>query len=72
LFNTFFETGHCFTAEQLAKMYGFDYFTASTEESLTSGLDDLYLQNTKPCILEVFTPTNQNDKIILQYFKELG
>jgi 2-succinyl-5-enolpyruvyl-6-hydroxy-3-cyclohexene-1-carboxylate synthase len=71
LFNTFFETGHCFTAEQLAKMYGFDYFTASSEESLTSGLDNLYLQNTKPCILEVFTPTNQNDKILLQYFKEL-
>jgi 2-succinyl-5-enolpyruvyl-6-hydroxy-3-cyclohexene-1-carboxylate synthase len=71
LFNTFFETGHCFTAEQLAKMYGFDYFTASSEESLTSGLDNLYLQNTKPCILEVFTPTNQNDKILFQYFKEL-
>jgi 2-succinyl-5-enolpyruvyl-6-hydroxy-3-cyclohexene-1-carboxylate synthase len=71
LFNTFFETGHCFTAEQLAKMYGFEYFTASSEESLTTGLDDLYLQNTKPCILEVFTPTNQNDKILLQYFKEL-
>ena len=34
IFNTFFETSHCFTAEQLAKMYGFDYYTASTSDTL--------------------------------------
>ena len=71
LFNTFFETGHCLTAEHLAKMYDLEYYTASTEESLVNGLKNLYVQDEKPAILEVFTPTLQNEKILLQYFKEL-
>lgn len=71
VFNTFFETSHCFTAEQLAKMYGFEYSIASTESSLESSLKALYKQNDKPSILEVFTPTLENDKILLQYFREL-
>jgi 2-succinyl-5-enolpyruvyl-6-hydroxy-3-cyclohexene-1-carboxylate synthase len=71
VFNTFFETSHCLTAEQLAKMYGFEYSIASDENSLSKSLNDLYAQNEKPSILEVFTPTRENDKILLQYFKEL-
>jgi 2-succinyl-5-enolpyruvyl-6-hydroxy-3-cyclohexene-1-carboxylate synthase len=71
LFNTFFETSHCLTAEHLAKMYQFDYFTASDEKSLSEGLKSLYAENEKPSILEIFTPTRDNDKILLQYFKEL-
>jgi 2-succinyl-5-enolpyruvyl-6-hydroxy-3-cyclohexene-1-carboxylate synthase len=71
VFNQFFETSHCFTAEQLAKMYGFEYGIASDEESLSKSLKTLYLQNDRPSILEIFTPTRENDKILLQYFKEL-
>lgn len=71
VFNTFFETSHCLTAEHLAKMYGFEYSIASDEASLASSLNALYSQNENPSILEVFTPTLQNDKILLQYFKEL-
>ena len=71
VFNTFFETSHCLTAEQLAKMYGFEYSIASDEKSLSKSLNALYSQNEKPSILEVFTPTRENDKILLQYFQEL-
>lgn len=71
VFNTFFETSHCLTAEQLAKMYGFEYSIASTEATLKTSLQALYAQNEKPSILEVFTPTLVNDKILLQYFQEL-
>jgi 2-succinyl-5-enolpyruvyl-6-hydroxy-3-cyclohexene-1-carboxylate synthase len=71
VFNTFFETSHCFTAEQLAKMYGFEYSVSSEETSLEKSLKTLYSQNEKPSILEIFTPTRENDKILLQYFKEL-
>lgn len=71
VFNTFFETAHCLTAEHLAKMYGLEYTIASDETSLANALYALYAQNEKPSILEVFTPTLQNDKILLQYFKEL-
>ncbi|TRX27756.1 2-succinyl-5-enolpyruvyl-6-hydroxy-3-cyclohexene-1-carboxylic-acid synthase [Flavobacterium franklandianum] len=71
VFNKFFETSHCLTAEQLAKMYGFEYSIASNEASLASSLEALYTQNEKPSILEVFTPTLENDKILLEYFREL-
>ncbi len=71
IFNTFFETSHCLTAESLAKMYRFEYNIASTEESLKKGLEAMYSQNEKPYLLEVFTPTLDNDKVLLQYFNEL-
>ncbi|CAN1512776.1 MenD 2-succinyl-6-hydroxy-2,4-cyclohexadiene-1-carboxylate synthase [Flavobacteriaceae bacterium] len=71
VFNTFFETSHHLTAEHLAKMYGLDYVVANDELSLVKGLNSIYAQNDKPCILEVFTPTLENNTILLQYFKEL-
>ncbi|HEU4791017.1 MAG TPA: 2-succinyl-5-enolpyruvyl-6-hydroxy-3-cyclohexene-1-carboxylic-acid synthase [Flavobacterium sp.] len=71
VFNTFFETSHNLTAEHLAKMYGLDYWTADDEESMSKSLDLLYAQNDKPSILEVFTPTLDNNTVLLQYFKEL-
>jgi len=72
VFNTFFETSHCYTAEHLAKMYGFDYQIASTESTLKEGLSHLFSQNEKPSVLEIFTPTRENDTILLNYFKELN
>ncbi len=71
VFNTFFETSHCLTAEHLAKMYGFEYSIASDEYSLAKNLNAMYVQDEKPYILEVFTPTLDNDSILLQYFREL-
>ena len=71
VFNTFFETSHCLTAEHLAKMYGFEYAIASNESTLTNGLEQMYAQNNKPYIFEIFTPTRENDAILLQYFREL-
>ncbi|MBG6062649.1 2-succinyl-5-enolpyruvyl-6-hydroxy-3-cyclohexene-1-carboxylate synthase [Flavobacterium sp. CG_9.1] len=71
VFNTFFETSHCLTAEHLAKMYGFEYTIASDEVSLAISLTALYAQNEKPSILEIFTPTLKNDSILLQFFREL-
>jgi 2-succinyl-5-enolpyruvyl-6-hydroxy-3-cyclohexene-1-carboxylate synthase len=70
-FNTFFETSHCLTAEHLAKMYQFDYITASDETSLSNSLKQLFKNNDKPTILEVFTPTRENNKLLLNYFEAL-
>ena len=71
VFNTFFETSHCHTAEHLAKMYGFNYTIASDETTLDKALDDFYSNNDQPQLLEVFTPTRKNDSILLNYFKHL-
>ena len=71
VFNTFFETSHCLTAEHLCKMYGLNYLIASNETTLEESLKALFSINEKPTLLEVFTPTLENDKVLLQYFKEL-
>ena len=71
-FNTYFETSHCLMAEHLAKMYQFDYLIASDTTSLQRGLKTMFKQNEKPVILEVFTPTKQNDVLLLNYFKALA
>ncbi len=71
IFNTYFETSHCLTAEHLAKMYQFGYAAVSDEASLQKGLAKLYKHN-KPMILEVFTPTRENDKLLSSYFKSLS
>ncbi|TDP02913.1 2-succinyl-5-enolpyruvyl-6-hydroxy-3-cyclohexene-1-carboxylic-acid synthase [Flavobacterium sp. 245] len=72
VFNTYFETSHQLTAEHLAKMYQFSYLQAFDNESLTKGISALYADNDKPIILEIFTPTAQNDVVLKQYFKELN
>jgi hypothetical protein len=41
------------------------------EATLKRGLSQLYKQNEKPMILEVFTPTRVNDKLLNDYFKAL-
>lgn len=66
----FFEAPHCLTAEHLCKMYGFDYHTAYDEESLKEGLKDFY-QGNCPKLLEIFTPSDQNDLVLKDYINFL-
>lgn len=69
-FNRYFETSHCLTAEHLAKMFYFEYHTASDNISLEENLSDFFNRKSKS-ILEIFTPTKINDQILLNYFKKL-
>lgn len=70
VFNTFFETSHCLTAEHLSKMYNLNYQIASSVETLKLQLENFYLID-KPAILEVFTPTKINNEYLLDYFNHL-
>ena len=65
----YFETPHCLTAEHLCKMHGFEYLQASTTKSVIEKLKGFYEISGKPKILEVFTPSSDNDKILKDYFK---
>ena len=71
VFNTYFETSHTLTAEHLAKMYQMNYFQAADLESLEKSSTALYESNDAPGILEIFTPTLVNDKVLKNFFKEL-
>jgi 2-succinyl-5-enolpyruvyl-6-hydroxy-3-cyclohexene-1-carboxylate synthase len=71
VFNTFFETTHKLTAQHMATMYGLGYRTAYNEAELKEQLELFTADNTQPQILELFTPMLENDKVLLQYFREL-
>ena len=65
----YFETPHSLTAEHLCKMYGFKYLKAHTTETVKKQLEGFYEASEKPKILEIFTPSDENDLILTSYFK---
>jgi 2-succinyl-5-enolpyruvyl-6-hydroxy-3-cyclohexene-1-carboxylate synthase len=71
VFNTYFETEHTLTAEHLATMYGFGYTAVKDQAGLASAMQHFFKESAQPQLLEVFTPTKDNDKILKAYFKEL-
>ena len=70
-FNTYFETSHQLNASHLAKMYNFEYYTATDEDSLKTSYNSFLNQSNKPCILEIFTPEKSNNRILLDFFSAL-
>lgn len=68
-FDTFFETTHNLTAEHLCKMYEIQYESVSNEEELGDALKAFYSEGKKTKLLEIFTPKNINDEVLLNYFK---
>lgn len=71
VFNTYFETSHQHTAEHLAKMYNFKYRTATNKEELEQQCQLFFEDNNGPAILEVFTPTEVNNTILSNYFRNM-
>ncbi len=67
----FFETPHNLTAEHLAKMYGLEYQKASSLATIEDKLESFYNESEQAKILEVFTPSNQNDIVLKEYFNKL-
>ncbi|WP_196889389.1 2-succinyl-5-enolpyruvyl-6-hydroxy-3-cyclohexene-1-carboxylic-acid synthase [Aureivirga sp. CE67] len=67
----YFVTPHNLTAKQLAEMFHFEYKTAVNLEELDSELTEFYKESEQPKILELFTPSEENDKILKAYFKSL-
>ncbi len=68
-FKTYFETKHHLTAEHLCKMYDFDYHLVVKENKLKGSLDSFFKESNTPKLLEIFTPSEVNDKVLLDYFK---
>ncbi len=65
-----FETPHNLTAEPIARMFGIVYLKAGDEASLTEAVRTL-TGTPGPAILEVFTPREENGKILKNYFNHL-
>ena len=65
----YFETPHCLTAAHLCKMHDFEYQKAFSTETVSEQLKGFYETSEKPKILEIFTPSEENDLILTAYFK---
>lgn len=69
LFDTYFETKHNLNAKQLSEMYGFKYQTVDSKQDLSEKINVFFSNNNSPALLEIFTPSTVNDKVLLDYFK---
>ena len=67
-FATFFETNHCLTSKLISEHFKFDYTTASSITDLDTKWENFYSLSERPKIIEIFTPSAENDKILLSYF----
>ena len=67
----FFDTPHNLDASHLCKMYGLEYLSTNNEESLKEQLNTFYSLGELPKLLEIFTPSELNDKVLIEYFKSL-
>ena len=65
----YFETPHGLTAVDLCKMYNFNYTSVSSIKETETELIDFYKQGEQPKLLEIFTPSNTNDSVLMDYFK---
>ena len=68
-FDTYFETRHNLNAGYLCAMFGFDYKSVNSIETLLTELGDFYTDSDLPKLLEIDTPTLINDKILMDYFR---
>ena len=69
IFDTYFETKHNLNAKNLSEMYGFRYESINKEEDLKIKIYDFFRSKGGPSLLEIFTPSTVNDKVLLDYFQ---
>ena len=70
-FDTYFETKHQLSAKQLCEMYGLEYIMAKNQEEIQSEMSSFYIVTSQPKLLEIFTPREVNDEVLLNYFKNI-
>lgn len=64
-----FETAHRLNASHLAEMFGFEYLSANSLETLEQSLDGFYSNSDRPKILEVNTSEIKNEEVMREYFR---
>lgn len=70
-FHRYFETRHNLSVRHLARQFGCEYSKASSQIGLRWKLRSFFKSSRRPKILEVNTPPEVNDKVLMDYFKAL-
>ncbi|WP_317174521.1 2-succinyl-5-enolpyruvyl-6-hydroxy-3-cyclohexene-1-carboxylic-acid synthase [Muriicola jejuensis] len=71
-FKTYFETSHDLNAKSVCELHGLQYRVATGKEELMTALDDFFKPSDRPVVLEIKTPAELNDRILLSYFDFLS
>ncbi|NAS13444.1 2-succinyl-5-enolpyruvyl-6-hydroxy-3-cyclohexene-1-carboxylic-acid synthase [Poritiphilus flavus] len=71
-FKDYFETVHKLDFARLCALYNIDHSLVTDEEGLSRELSGFYEPSHTPKLLEIRTPRDQNDKILLTYFDFLS
>lgn len=67
-FSAYFETAHNRDMEPVCSMFGLGYRRAASAGELQAELDGFWEPSGRPMLLEVSTPREINDRILLDYF----
>lgn len=71
-FSTYFETKHQLSATHLCEMFGFEYDSATNKAEVKEALMRFFNTSEGPKLLEIFTPSESNDRVLLDYFKYIS
>lgn len=66
----YFEAKHDFKAKELCAGFGIEYLEASNTIEIEESMESFYSdsENNRPKLLEIFTPSELNDKVLKQFF----
>ncbi|MGA0829022.1 MAG: 2-succinyl-5-enolpyruvyl-6-hydroxy-3-cyclohexene-1-carboxylate synthase, partial [Flavobacteriaceae bacterium] len=64
-------TKHNRTAQFIALENHFEYLEARSLDELVECLNGFFDESASPKLLEVFTPSDLNEKVLFDYFKSL-
>lgn len=69
----FFEAKHSYKAEKLCEAFNVDYFSASSAEEIENNMQPFYTDstNSRPRLLEIFTPSDTNDVVLKSFFNHI-
>lgn len=68
-FHKYFETRHQLKASYLCHMFGIAYWSSESELQLKNNLNEFLDYDQGPALIEIGTPIDVNDEILLNYFK---
>ncbi|AOW19251.1 2-succinyl-5-enolpyruvyl-6-hydroxy-3-cyclohexene-1-carboxylic-acid synthase [Urechidicola croceus] len=68
---SYFETTHGLSAKHLCEMFNLEYISASNLKEVNDSFKEFYSKSEVPKLLEIFTPSDENDLILKSYFKAL-
>lgn len=73
-FKDYFVAEHEHSAEHICKAFNVDYFKATDENSIIEQMESFYTheEDGRPRLMEIFTDSELNPKVLEEYFQELN